>query len=709
VSIHPDLRDLAHRYGVATEYDDSDGNPVPVSGETIVAVLAALGVQADTTESIHFSLYLQWRNHWARPLPACVVTRAGWEVEFWAHLPHGQPIEVHLELEDGTVSHDVWQVDRPVEPVELEGQSIGEAWFAVGAGVPLGYHRIRARSGDHESTAHLIVTPQYVGLPESVRDVKTWGYMTQVYATRSPFSWGMGDLRDLTELATWSARDQKADWVLINPIHAAAPVPEAPASPYSPSSRRFFNPIYLRVEDIPEVAYLSPADAATVAELREQGRALNAEDAIDRPRVWELKSEALELIKAVELSPLRQASFDAFRAEMGEALERYATWSALAEVHGDRWREWPEELHRPDSAAVAQARHELAERVEFHVWLQWLVDEELRALQHEVTEAGMGIGVIHDMAVGVGLDSADSWALQDVLAEGMTMGAPPDFFNQMGQDWALPVWRPDKLAEAGYEPLAQLFRTVLRHAGGIRVDHILGFFRAWWVPEGELPLKGTYVRLDHDAMIGVLALEAVRAGAVTIGEDLGLVQAWVQHYLGERGILGTSILWFEYAYGTEPRPPQEWRRLLLATVTVHDLPPTAGFLEGVHVTLRDRLGLLNRPYEEEEAEDRANRDTWVSYVRSLGMIPDGADEEQVIEGLYRFLLSTNALMVGFNLPDAVGDRRPVNQPGTDKEYPNWKVPLSDSEGNLVDMADIMTSERARRLAQVFMEYARRPA
>jgi len=279
------------------------------------------------------------------------------------------------------------------------------------------------------------------------------------------------------------------------------------------------------------------------------------------------------------------------------------------------------------------------------------------------------------------------------------VGAPPDPFNQLGQNWLQPPWRPDALEASAYAPFRDLIRAVLRHAGGIRVDHIIGLFRLWWVPQGSTPKDGTYVRYDHEALVGILALEAQRSGAVVVGEDLGVVEPWVRTYLEERGVFGTSILWFEKDAESRPLPPEQWRELCLATVTTHALPPTAGYLAGEHVDLRDRLGLLTRPVEEERKVDDAERESVLAFLRERGLLNGEASEQQVVEALHRFLTWTPSRLLGVSLADAVGDRRTINQPGTDEEYPNWRVALADGSGEPLLLEDVVRSRRARSLAR----------
>jgi len=338
------------------------------------------------------------------------------------------------------------------------------------------------------------------------------------------------------------------------------------------------------------------------------------------------------------------------------------------------------------------------------VWLQWLLDEQLEAAQRAAHRAGMDIGVVHDLAVGVHKHGADAWALQDAMAAGVSVGAPADMYNQLGQDWSQPPWHPEKLAELGYRPWRQMMRTIFRHAGGVRIDHVAGLFRLWWIPEGNTASDGTYVYYDHEAMVGVLALEAELAGVVVVGEDLGTVEDSVREYLESKGVLGTSILWFEMD-GDVPRDPSRYRELCMASVNTHDLPPTPGYLEGVQLQLREDLGLLARSPEEEREDARAQLETFFAAVTEAGYLPGGADAdaETKVEALYRYLCDAPSLLLNVSLVDAVGEKRIQNQPGTSDEYPNWRVPLADADGRPVMLESLPRMPRVQRLVDVVNE------
>jgi 4-alpha-glucanotransferase len=696
----PSLVELATRFGIATGYEDWTGRQVPVAESTLVAVLGALGVAAGTEQERNVALTARLRSYWARQLPATIVGRTGEPTRFWAHVTHGYPAEVWLQLEDGSVRGGVQQVDNFTPPFDLNGHWVGEASFVLPSDLPLGYHRVHLRSGDADTSTALIITPDWLGLPEQLGARRAWGLAAQLYSVRSRQSWGVGDLTDLTDLAVWSASRHGADYLLVNPLHAATPTIPMEPSPYLPTSRRFFNPIYLRVEAIPEFAGLVKRGRLRRLRSDVQRRAGQL-DAIDRDSAWAAKRESLELLHRVPRSAGRELAYTAFLDREGPALDDFATWCALAEEYGGDWHGWPKSLQHPGASGVAKFVKKHRETVDFHRWMQWQLDEQLAAAQSQAVRAGMSLGVMHDLAVGVHPTGADAWALQDVLALGVTAGAPPDEFNQLGQDWSQPPWRPDRLDEEEYRPFRALIRAVLRHAGGVRIDHIIGLFRLWWIPEGAPPTQGTYVRYDHEAMIGIVALEAHRAGALVVGEDLGTVEPWVRDYLLLRGLLGTSILWFELDRDGNggPLPAERWREYCLSSVTTHDLPPTAGYLAGDHVRLREALGLLTRPVAEELESDRAELAAWMAELRRVGLLADGEDDpEQVVLALYRYLGRTPSRLLGVALVDAVGDRRTQNQPGTTDEYPNWRVPLTGPDGRPVMLEDVFTDRRAATLA-----------
>lgn len=692
---------LAAAYGIVPDYWGHDGTLHPVAAPTLVAVLGALGVDATSPERIGLATAHVEDMPWRRTLPPVTVVQQGRNAHVAVHVTHGDPVTVWLELdpESGGGRLDLLQADVPIEPRSVDGRLVGRATFTVPTDVPLGWHEIHSDGPSAAARATVVVTPATLELPEQLREGRAWGFMTQLYSVRSRASWGVGDLADLADVGWLAGRQCGADFLLVNPLHAAEPVGPLTPSPYLPTTRRFVNPLYIRVEDVRETAYLSAADRALVEWSAEPAMALDLDAGpIDRDAAWDAKRAALEVVFAAPRSAARQAAFEDYRELEGEGLADFALWCALAERYAGQ--EWPVSARDPGSPLVEAARHDLAERVEFYCWLQWVADAQLADAQRAALEGGMTIGIMHDLAVGVHPEGADSWALGDVLATGATVGAPPDMYNQQGQNWSQPPWHPEHLARVGYRPYRDLLRTVLRHAGAIRIDHVIGLFRLWWIPEGAPADQGAYVRYDHEALVGILALEAHRAGAVVIGEDLGTVEPWVRDYLSDRGILGTSVLWFEKDHTGKPLAPEHYRRLTLATVTTHDLPPTAGYLAEEHVTIRDRLGLLSEPVELVRRAARTERQEMVEALRTRGLVDVGPSERELVEALHAWVLQSPAVLVGVSLADAVGERRAQNQPGTDQEYPNWKVPLADGAGQVVLVEELFSLARLRSLAAV---------
>ncbi|MFF3493527.1 4-alpha-glucanotransferase [Streptomyces sp. NPDC002795] len=659
------LARLAAQHGVATSYSPAPGRTVHASETAVTAALTALGVDVTTDQA----------DPPERLLPPTVVVWADGSVPRWvAGLPQGA--ELRLRPEGGD-RFDPWD---------------------PGTAPPPGAHRLRVAMPDGRAAeAHLIAAP-----PTAPAPPRTHGLLVQLYSLLSTRSWGMGDLADLADLASWSARTHGTGFLQVNPLHAAVPAgPDGGTdpSPYRPSSRRFPDPVHLRVEDIPEYAYV-PQHAREAARLREG--VLAKGELIDRDAVWALKRSALEAIHEVPLTPGRRASYCDFLAAQGAALEDHATYCALAEVHGPDWHTWPAALQDPRSAATERARRELMDRVDLHSHLAWLTDGQLAAAQRAAREAGMPIGLVHDLAVGVHPGGADAWAQRDIFAQGISVGAPPDAFNARGQDWGLPPWRPDRLAETGYAAFRDLLRNLMRHAGAVRIDHVMGLFRLWWIPEGEPPTEGTYVHYDAEAMLAVLLLEASRSGTYVIGEDLGTVEPGVRGTLHARGVLGTSVLWFERDWEGDgrPVPAEAWRTDCVATATTHDLPSTAARLSGDDVRLRERLGLSTAS----GAEAAAEMAEWLALFARMGLLAHGTnDEEEAVRAVHRFLLRTPARMTGVWLPDLVGDRRPQNLPGTWTEYPNWRLPVADAGGRPVTLEELAASPRAHAVLSVFGE------
>jgi 4-alpha-glucanotransferase len=695
------LARLAEVHGIAPTYRDWRRRERLSSDRALVAILAALGVDAQDPAAAAAALAAAEEAPWRRVCPPTVllIGQAADE-QVMLHVAEDADVVVGIQLEDGTPGPTPAPPGQASAERVVDGTTVQARPLALPAGLPLGYHDLHVTVDGATTRSTLVVAPRTAGvLPPA--DGQHWGWMVQLYAMRSAASWGIGDLADLRELAVHSAAALGAAFVVCNPLHAATPVAPLEPSPYFPSSRRFTNPLYLRIEELPELA-AAPADVRDrVAALAQQARAANTTDRIDRDEVWGFKRAALEQLHAVPAPPARAHGFTAFRAAHGRALEDFALFCALAEHHTEErgqgsasragaatWRSWPAEVRRPDGPGIDAARVRLAERIDFHAWLQFCCDAQLADAQAAATRAGMPIGLIHDLAVGVDPGGADGWALQDDLALGVTIGAPPDDFNQRGQDWALPPLRPDRLASTGYLPFRQIIGSVLRHAGGIRIDHVMGLFRLWWVPQDLSPADGAYVSYPARDLLAVLALEAHRAGAVVVGEDLGTVEPEVRRALRDADVVGSRVAYFERTAPDDPDPdrrlrPAEYDRDVLATVTTHDLPTAAGWWTDEDARVQAALGLLGEgvTLDGQLARKAAERADMESLLRAEGLLGGDPSLEDRVLALHALLGRTPCRMVAAAPGDAVGDLRQPNMPGTIHEYPNWRLPLAVPAGD----------------------------
>ena len=445
-------------------------------------------------------------------------------------------------------------------------------------------------------------------------------------------------------MAQWSA-GLGARFLLVNPLCAAAPVVPQSSSPYYPTSRRFRNPLYLRVEEVPGAERLGPAlERATQA-----GRALNAERRIDRDRVFRLKDEAL---RAIFAGAPPDPTFDRFRQIQGKPLEQFAVYCALAARLGEDWRQWSVEYRRHDAPAVERFARENHAEIAYHEWLQWLLDEQL-------ARASGSVAILQDLPIGINPGGADAWAWQDLLAQGITVGAPPDAFNSEGQNWSLPPLVPTKLRAAGYEPFIQTIRAALRHAGGLRIDHVMGLFRLWWIAEGRRASEGVYIRYPADDLLGIVALESHRAGAFIVGEDLGTVEPGVRPWLAQRRVLSVRLLWFEQT------PPPAYPQSSMAAVTTHDLPTIAGLWTGSDAKAQRSIGLP----QNDEMERLRNRLAQSIHAQ------DDAPTNEVIERAYGLLAQAPSTLVSATLEDAQAVEERTNMPGTIEQWPNWSIAL----------------------------------
>jgi 4-alpha-glucanotransferase len=564
--------------------------------------------------------------------------------------------------DDGSVA-----VVRPGERLPRRGAVTLEDGTALGEidrlprDAPYGYHDL---ADDHDATTTIICGPGRCHLPTGLRE---WGWAIQLATLRSDRSWGIGDLDDLRRFAAHAA-SRGAGFVAVSPLGSPNPGPHPEPSPYYPSTRRFLSPLHLAVELLAGASQLPE-----VRDLAGQGRGLNGERIVDRSRVLALKTRALE---AVWRAGVAREGFDAWRGAQDGALERWAVFATLTERLGPGWRSWPEGYRRADAPEVQRAARDEADRVAFHAWCQWHLERQLANASHEVRR-------IADMPVGVDPGGFDAWDWQEQLAIDATVGAPPDRFSREGQDWGLPPFVPHRLREAGYRPFVDTSRAQLRHAGGLRIDHVLGLFRLWWVPAGASPAGGAYVRSRTDELMEIVALESHRAGAVVIGEDLGTVPAGVRSELRRRRLLSTRLALFENG------PPARYPRQSFAAVTTHDLPTIAGLWSGSD--LADQRAVGQDP--DHDAADGLRR----RLVRAAALHGEPSAQELTL-ALHRRLAAAPPMLVAATLEDALGVEERPNLPGTTAEHrQNWSMALP------VPLEQLTTDPRVAALEHALAE------
>ncbi|GIL05146.1 MAG: hypothetical protein BroJett031_16660 [Betaproteobacteria bacterium] len=712
------LAQLADDCGIQLAYDDIWGVTRHTSTETLRALLGALGVDtADATAA----LAARQRAAWRRTIAPVIVVPAGraafaFRVNLRAR-DDRTPVAWRLRLEDGASREGAFTpADWPlVERDSIDGEAHVARAVSIDGVPPVGYHRLEVLDARGAGHAALWVAPERCYLPPALASGRRiWGPAVQLYALRSQRNWGIGDLTDLVNVIDLAAR-HGADVVGLNPLHALFPHDPRHCSPYSPSSRLFFNALYLDVEAVPEFAS-SEAARARVASAGFQAclARLRAAELVDYEGVRAAKFEILELL-AREVRGERALAFEEFKRSGGEDLRRHALFEALQEHLYARdpacwgWPAWPPEYRDPDSPAVAAFAAANAERIDFYACLQWLADEQLAAAAKRA--ADMAVGLYADLAVSVDAGGAESWAQQRLYAHGLRIGAPSDDFNPKGQDWGLPPWQPEALRAAAHEPFVAVLRANMRHAGALRIDHVMALMRLYLISPGTEATQGAYVHYAFDELLAAVAIESHRNRCLVIGEDLGTVPDAIRAALAAAGVLSYKVLYFERAADGGFRAPADFPALALVAASTHDLPTLTGWWEGRDLALRESLHLF--PSAELAASQRAqrarDRPALLRMLVREGLWPAGAEpplalDERLSRAIHAHIARTNAAIAVVQPEDIFGAREQVNLPGTTSEYPNWQrrlaVPLErwGDDARFVGCAAAFAAARPRASA-----------
>jgi 4-alpha-glucanotransferase len=578
-----------------------------------------------------------------------------------------------LERDDGSADDGTVALrDAPVLSADHRPESTYDTRrIAVAGPQPLGVHRLTLTVDAYgRGTTHVVVVPRHAYPVQG----RTWGIAFQLYTLRSERNHGIGDFADLRAVCRLLG-ERGASYAGINPLHATFRTDPEAASPYAASSRIWLNWLSIAVDDVPEYD-------AVKAELAGHGEALRsarAGDHVNYAGVAAYKDTALRAcFAAFKRDGKQKATFDAWCAERGQALFRFAVFEVLVARYGRDIAAWPESYRSPESSDVALFAASEDDEVTFSMYLQWLAAEQLAAVAGDA--ARHGVHLYRDLAVGVDANAADVWADAGAYVTAVSVGAPPDVLNTLGQDWGLPPLDPRGLARAGYAELLAILQANCRDAGALRIDHAFSLARLYWIPRGGHPRSGTYVEYPLDDLRGIVALASVRERCVVIGEDLGTVPERFRDVMEETGILSYRVLFFERRLDGTFAAPEEYPKLALATSGTHDLPTIAAWLRGEDAELRERLGILETPLDAERAARERDRALLLETLIAHGDLAAGErdDDVAVIVAANRYLAATPCAIVMAQLDDLLEERAPVNVPGTSTEYPNWRRKLTTS-------------------------------
>lgn len=690
------LEQLASRFGITTQFEDALGHTVTVSPQTITSLLNSMDIQAVDEAEAKAALdqFDQRAAKQALP-PTLVVTPQDGICTVVVNRPGLTGlVEWRITLEDGTKLDGSAEADEAPSS-DAASSSAGKTTALRLPDLPLGYHRLELPQLEAET--NLIVSPGQCWLPERTAS-GYWGIAVQLYLLRSANNWGMGDFSDLRTLVEM-AGERGCAVIGLNPLHQMFLDKPDDASPYSPATRLFLNPLYIDVAAVPEFAQSAAAqELVQSAKFRERLEHCRAAKLVDYTEVTALKLEALRMVFDTFMgAPAadRTEAFAAFHAEQGQSLERASLFQVLRQHFSKtnpeqaNWRNWPAELQDVGSGAGQQFAGEHQAEIDFQSWMQFIADEQLGHAAAEARKQGMAIGLYRDLAVGCDSSGAETWANPPAFLQRTLVGAPPDIFNPAGQNWGLPPFDPAALTEEGYRSFAELIRANMRHAGGLRIDHVMGLRRLYCIPEGKSSAEGAYVSFPLDDLLGVLALESQRHDCLVVGEDLGTVPPGFREKLMGANILSYRVLFFEQDFDTGVfKQPEDYPELALAVTGSHDLPTLLAWWKGEDITLKNSLGLYptaeeTASQEERRARERQNILEAFTEAGLLDASPDPAavSAEQFAEHAHRYLAMTGSVLIATQLDDMTGDVAPVNVPGTSTEHANWRrkyrLPVED--------------------------------
>lgn len=716
------LRQLAGLCGVATSYADEGGRRRLVADQTLRRILDVMGVQANTPEELQMRLRESRARRWREMLDPVMVTRIDrLPRTFAVRLPGDSDdlgrfrfiVRLTLEGRGTTTCRISSERLKVLNRAIVNGVCHFELAVPFPKTIPLGYHALSVEvsgpQGTRRATMTVIVVPNRAYLHRRVSGSnRAWGLTVQLYGLRSSRSWGIGDFRDLKDMIRWAGATLGADLLGVNPLHA---LPPGQVSPYSPSSRLFHHPLYLDLEGIPEFRQ-APSLQAMVKAPNFQAKldSLRRNPLVQYEAVERMKWAALETLfrvfqrRHVAHKTSRARAFHRFVREQGEALERFALFRTLEERMARRriasgpslrgWRSWPEPYRHPDSPAVKSVAARSRSRKQFFQYIEWQCQQQLVSVQAAARRAGMAIGLYQDMAVGIDPGGADAWAFQKQLVSYVSIGTPPELFSPNGQRWNLAPFDPERIRKDGYRLFADCYRRTMQACGVIRIDHAMGLFRLFWIPEELPPAQGSYVRYPADDLLGILALESHRQKVMVIGEDLGTVTPAIRARLMEGGLLSYRLLLFEQTAKGRFAKPSRFPRHAAAAVATHDLPTLRGFWVGRDIEWKTQLKLYTKSqWRERDVATRArDKQALLDALAREHLLPAGcprsaeavpAMTDDLCRALYAYVARTPSRLVLVSLEDLLGDVETPNIPG-DHAYPSWRIKAGPSASTLED-------------------------
>ena len=725
------LLDLAARlWRIDPEFWDIWGRKHITSDATKEAILRALGVRAETAESLRESIEAHHHREWQRLSPPCLVVIQNAPVELPLHVPAELGSAVaHVELlEESGVTHtlDFALRDYPdCGTAEIDGRRFVRKQPPLPSGLPLGYHDVHIRLEGLTQSTRLIVAPSRAyEHPALANGGKAAGVALALYGVRSARNWGIGDLRDLRGVIDWIADDVHASFIALNPLHAIYNRRPYNTSPYLPECIFYPNYLYLDVESIPDFAKSARAQQLWVLpETRRQLAALRDSEFVEYEQVsaWKLrflKLAFLEFLREYRMDTPRAREFRQFVEAEGALLERFATYSALDEYLHARnpnlwtWPDWPEQYRDPGSPETQAFRKKHWRLVLFYSYVQWQLFRQLGAAQAYARQRGLPIGLYHDLALATDNYGADLWAHRRFFVAGCRVGSPPDDFSPKGQDWGFPPPCSEQHREDGYRLFTESIRKNCRHGGALRIDHVMRFFRLYWIPDGADATVGAYVRENYEDLIRILALESVRQQVTIIGEDLGTVEPFVRETLDRLGILSYRLFYFEKRQGGEFKTYSEYPERALVSSTTHDLPTLAGFWIGEDIEARRRAGMFpdDGVYRRQLADRGVEKQKMVDLLHGLDLLPSyfptsatlvpemNGDLHNAIIG---FLALTPSQLLAVNQEDLTKEISQQNLPATTWQYPNWGRKMKFT------LEELRTKPAARDFTAMFRNWLQR--